>query len=113
MFSFRIHDWVRPYTTRRLEILAAAYRDAGDFERAIAAGEEAVRTNPTGMNGHLILISALVASKNLPRARENAERLISQTRDVSVERFIEGAPYKDTDHRDQIKQALLAAGVPK
>ena len=113
MFSFRIHDWVRPYTTRRLEILAAAYRDAGDFERAIAAGEEAVRANPTGMNGHLILISALVASKNLPRARQSTERLLAQTPDVSVDRFIEGAPYKDTNHREQLKQALLDAGVPK
>lgn len=101
------------YASWWVEILAAAYRDAGDFERAIAAGEEAVRANPTGINGHLILISALVASKNLPRAHQSTERLLAQTPDVSVDRFIEGAPYKDTNHREQLKQALLDAGVPK
>ena len=101
------------YASWWVEILASAYRDSGDFERAIAAAREAVRTNPGGTNGYLILICALVAINRLPEARENAARLLSQDTQFSVARFIESSPYKDRNHLALLKQALLDAGLPE
>jgi adenylate cyclase len=95
-----------------VEILAAAYRDAGVFDLAIAAAREVPRIAPSAMQGRLVLASALVSSDWLADAR----RVVRDSRvldaNLTLARWAASQPYRNTETLAGIIGGLRKAGVP-
>jgi adenylate cyclase len=96
-----------------VEILAAAYRDAGLFDLAIIAAREILRIAPSSMQGRFVLASALVRSGWLAEARcivNDARRVDAH---LSLGRWAASQPYRNPHDLDAIVEALRRAGVPE
>ena len=83
------------YASWWVEILASAYRDAGQNELAIAAINELLRKNPDSPNGLAILASVLVVDNRLQEAKAVAARLMALDPDFSLSRYAAQHPYQD------------------
>jgi adenylate cyclase len=95
-----------------VEILAAAYRDAGLLDLAIIAAREVARIAPSAIQGRLVLTSALVRSNWLADAR----RVVSDSRmldaNLSLTRWAASQPYRNTGVLADIIDDLRKSGVP-
>jgi len=96
-----------------VEILAAAYRDAGLLDLAIIAAREVPRIAPSATQGRLVLASALVRSDWLADAR----RVVSDSRildaNLSLGRWAASQPYRNAAVLADIIDDLRRSGVPE
>jgi adenylate cyclase len=96
-----------------VEILAAAYRDAGMLDLAIMAAREVPRIAPAAMQGRLVLASALARTGWLAEAR----RVIREARildaNLTLGRWAASQPYRHADVLARIADDLRHAGVPE
>ena len=95
-----------------VEILAAAYRDAGWLDLAVIAAREVPRIAPSAMQGRLVLASALARSDWLADAR----RVVSESRildaGLSLARWTASQPYRDAAALANVVNDLRRSGVP-
>jgi tetratricopeptide (TPR) repeat protein len=94
-----------------VEILAAAYRDAGHLELAVMAARESIRIAPQSLTARMILISALVRSDWLDDARRAASEVVTIDPQFSISRYL-NAPYRDPAMVDRLRHDFRCAGLP-
>jgi hypothetical protein len=95
-----------------IEILAAAYRESGQVDFAVAAAQEGLRIAPQAINCRLILASALVRGGWLADARRVAGEVASLAPDFALARHAAQEPYRDPAVLDRIIGELRSAGLP-
>lgn len=98
------------YASWWVEILASAYRDAGQNELAIAAVNELLRKNPDNPNSLAILACVLVADNRLQEAKALAARLMALDPDFSLSRYAAQHPYQDKRQLKVLLANLRKAG---
>lgn len=93
-----------------LEILAAAYREAGQVGFAISVARELLRIVPGSLHGRMLLVSALVRGGGLAEAR----RVAGDAREpgFSAGGYSAGLPYRDAAVIERIADDLRRAGLP-
>jgi tetratricopeptide (TPR) repeat protein len=96
-----------------VEILAAAYRDAGLLDLAIIAAREVPRIAPSSIQGVLILASALVRSGWLADARRVVRDAHVLDANLSLGRWTASQPYRNADVLAGIIGDLRKSGVPE
>jgi len=101
------------YPTWFVEILAAAYRDAGMFDLAIMAGREVSRIAPPAMQGRLVLASALARAGWLADARRVVREARVLDANLTLARWAASQPYRDADVLAGITDDLRRSGVPE
>ncbi|MEE8172727.1 MAG: BTAD domain-containing putative transcriptional regulator [Alphaproteobacteria bacterium] len=101
------------YASWWVEILATAYRDAGQNELAIAAANELLRKNPESTNALLILASALVAKNRLEAAKSHAAKVLALDPEFSLSRYAAQHPYQNQEPFRRHLANLRKAGLPK
>jgi len=95
-----------------IEILAAAYRDGGQFDMAEMAAREAMRINPGSREARLILASALVRRGAGDEARSVAAAVLAKEPRFSSRAYADNLPYRDDAAREKIVADLEQAGFP-
>lgn len=101
------------YASWWLEILAAAYLDAGQNQLAFAAAEELLRKSPQSTNGQLILISALIRDGRHERVKELAAKILAMNPEFTLSRYAEQQPYQDSHKLRRNLENLREAGLPE
>jgi class 3 adenylate cyclase/TolB-like protein len=99
------------YATWWIEILAAAYRDAGQFEMAVSAAKEAIRLRPESTSG-LVILASILATEWPELAREAAARVLEQNPDFSLSDYATQHPYQDSKVLEAQLAVLRLAGLP-
>lgn len=94
-------------------VLAASYRDSGEFTPSEFAARESLRLDPENLDGHVILCTNYVLSKSLEQAREVGQEILQIDPNFSVQRYIEMQPYQDEAVTKNIETALIKAGLPQ
>lgn len=94
-----------------IEILAAAYRDAGQFEMAIAAARQALIQRPDSANGLAILCSALMAAGSKTLARETVSQIRNIDPTYSLRSYARMHPYRDSSRLNEQLAQLRHAGL--
>lgn len=95
-----------------IEILAAAYRDGGQFDMAEMAAREAMRISPGSREARLILASALVRRGAGEEARSVAAAVLANDPGFSSRAYADNLPYRDGAARERIVADLEQAGLP-
>lgn len=96
-----------------VEILAAAYRDAGLLDLAITAAREVPRIAPSSIQGVLILASALVRGGWLADARRVVRDAQVLDANLTLGRWAASQPYRNVDVLAGIIGDLRKSGVPE
>ena len=99
------------YATWWLEVLATAYRDDGQYGRAISTAKEALRLNPKSSGARAILSSACVAGGWLDAAREIATNILESDPRYSLSSFAQQHPYQDLGTLEAVLDNLREAGL--
>jgi adenylate cyclase len=96
-----------------VEILSAAYRDAGMPDLAIAAARETVRVTPTAIQARLTLAGALIRCGWLAEAR----RVVGEARELdpnlTLGRWAASQPYRDANVLAGVLGDLRELGIPQ
>ena len=95
-----------------LEILATAYRDAGQTAFAMSVARELLRIVPGSLHGRLLLVSALVRGRGLTEARDIGRRVAESEPAFSSAGYASALPYRDKDVSEDIAADLRQAGLP-
>ena len=99
------------YATWWIEILAAAYRDASQYDIAISAAKEAIRLRPDSTNG-LVLLASILATQWPELAREAVEKVLALDPDFSLNDYASQHPYKDRKMLEALLANLRRVGLP-
>ena len=94
-----------------MEILAAAYREFGRLDHAIAAAREAVRLTPNSIHGRLILASALVRAGHVEEGQRLAQDVRAREPKFDLKAYVNAQPYRDRATLQKIEDDLLRAGL--
>ena len=97
-------DWL-------LHEFGSCYRLMGRYDEAIAILKRVLDGNPNYLNSRINLIATYVMSGKEEAARAEAVKVLSQSPDFSVERFLKDSPYKDQKILVGLKECLLKAGL--
>jgi class 3 adenylate cyclase/tetratricopeptide (TPR) repeat protein len=100
------------YASWWIEILTVAYRDNGDYARAVSAGKEAVRLAPRSSGPRAALASAFSASGRIDLARVVADGLREIEPGFAVSAYARQHPYRDPSMVQSIQAMLTEAGLP-
>ena len=103
----------RVYPPWMINTLATAYRDSGDISHSIAAAKESLRLSPDKNDAQLILCSAYEIADDHTQATGMAENIVGQDPSFSLAKYASNMPYKNSDTRDKIVDALREAGLPE
>ena len=95
-----------------VEVLAIAYRDNGQYGRAISAAKDALGLNPGESGARAILASACVAGGWLEAAREIAKNILDLNPDFSLSSYARQHPYRDQAKLESGLGSLREAGLP-
>jgi tetratricopeptide (TPR) repeat protein len=96
-----------------VEILAAAYRDAGKHDLAIIAAREVLRIAPTTLNGRLTLATALGRCGWFAEARRFANETRELDARLTLEKWAKSQPYRDADVLADVLGDLNKLGIPR
>jgi len=102
----------RIYAPWMANVLAASYRDRGEFVPSEFAARESLRLDPENLDGHVILCTDYVLSKALVQARDVGQQILQIDPHFSVQRYIEKQPYLNDVATERIATALREAGLP-
>jgi DNA-binding SARP family transcriptional activator len=102
-----------PYFCFYESIYTIAYVFKGDYERAVAVGRRAVKTNPQYSNGYKPLIAACGHLGKREEAKAYVGKLLSLEPSFTIERFVQFYPFKQASDRECYVTGLRLAGVPE
>jgi adenylate cyclase len=94
-----------------LHEFGSCYRLMGRYDEAIAMLKRVLDRNPDYLSSRLNLITTYVMSGKEEAARAEAMKVLRQSPDFSVERFLKDFPYKDQKILVGLKECLLKAGL--
>ncbi|MBF9059339.1 hypothetical protein HKCCSP123_09100 [Rhodobacterales bacterium HKCCSP123] len=103
----------RIYPPWLIDVLAAAYRDRGDFQLSVPAARESIRINPANNDARLILCSDYALSGDSDQAHLVAKDIIAKDPDFKLGAYAQRLPYKSPDMRNRVIAALSKAGLPE
>jgi adenylate cyclase len=89
----------------------SCYRLLGQYEEAIAVLKGVLHRNPDYLNSRLNLIATYVMLGEEKMAHVEAKRVLKQSPDFSVERFLMNFPYKNPEIIDSLRECWLKAGL--
>lgn len=93
-------------------VLAAAFRDSGDYPQAAKYAEKAVGMNSKNILSRVILCSIYGLQDRWAEAREQASELAKLNPAFSVNNFAATDPQRDTAAKERYVTALKKAGLP-
>jgi DNA-binding winged helix-turn-helix (wHTH) protein/TolB-like protein len=96
-----------------VEILAAAYRDAGLLEFSIISAREVARIAPSALQGRLILASALARSGWVADGRRVALDARMLDPNLTLGRWAASQPYRHPDLLNRVVDDLRRLGLPE
>ena len=91
--------------------LAAAYYGSGQYDEAIAAATEVVKSDRNNLDGFLILAGANAALDRREEAFQAASEVKRIKPDFTLEKYAETQPYKDRKTMEQLMAMLQKAGL--
>jgi adenylate cyclase len=94
-----------------LHEFGSCYRLMGRYNEAIAMLKKVLDRDPDYLNSRINLIATYVMSGKVEAARAEAEEVLRQSPDFSVERFLKNFPYKDQNIIDGLRDCWLKAGL--
>lgn len=89
-----------------------AHLVAGDYPRAIEMARHSLRQNRMFATTHRVLAMALALSGRMDEARDAAAELMRLEPTLTVTRFLERYPGRESPHAQRLADALGRAGVP-
>jgi adenylate cyclase len=92
-------------------LLGMAYREAGRYEQAIAACQEAIRRQSNNVFARLILASTYIVMGREEEARAEATEVLRIDPKFSIERFAKVRPHIDPDNTARFADSLRKAGL--
>jgi class 3 adenylate cyclase/TolB-like protein len=96
-----------------LTVLAAAYRDSGEFEQSIAAAERGLGMSPGDRDLKLVLCSAFSLAGQPQRARPLVREVVAAEPAFSVRSYLESQAYQDAATLQRLAESLRQAGLPE
>ena len=96
-----------------MTVLAAAYRESGDFEKSIAAAERGIRMSPGDRDLKVVLCSAYSLAGQPQRARPLAREVVAAEPAFSIRSYVESQAYKDGGTLERLSESLRLAGLPE
>ena len=112
----RVHEAIRitpVYPPWYMTVLAAAYRDTGDFERSIAAAERGITMSPDDRDLQIVLCSACSLAGHPQRAHALARKIVAGEPAFSIRSSVESQAYQDTATLQRLSESLREAGLPE
>ena len=91
--------------------LCMAYREAGRYEEAIAAGQEAIRGKPNLVFAHLALASAYSMIGREEEARAEAAEALRIDPNFSLKDYAKARPHIDPENTARFVDSLVKAGL--
>jgi adenylate cyclase len=92
-------------------LLGMAYREAGRYEQAISACQEAIRRQSNNVFAHLILCSTYILVGREDEARAEAAEVMRIDPKFSLERFLKVRPHIDPENTARFADSLRKAGL--
>ena len=96
-----------------MTVLAAAYRDSGDFEKAIATAERGIRMSPGDRDLKIVLCSAYSLAGQPQRARPLAREVVAAEPAFSIRSYLGSQAYQDAATLQRLSESLRQAGLPE
>jgi tetratricopeptide (TPR) repeat protein len=96
-----------------MTVLAAAYRDSGEFAKSIAAAERGIRMSPGDRDLKLVLCSAYSLAGQPQRARPLAREVVAAEPAFSIRSYLESQAYQDAATLQRLSESLRQAGLPE
>ncbi len=91
--------------------LGFAYRDLGEYEKAIAACKKAIEISPNSLIPHIILTSIYSMAGRETEAHAQAKEVLRINPNFSLGLFSKIVPYKNKVDKDRVGNALRKAGL--
>ena len=95
-----------------MTLLAASYRDNGEFPKSISAAEHSLRFSPQDLDARLVLCSCYSLSGQHQQARKVALDIIAIEPKFSLASYAQSQHYKDRQALERLVDCLSAAGLP-
>jgi len=92
-------------------ILGMAYRNIGQYEKAIEVCKKALSGNPDMLPPYLTLAASYSSLDRAKEARKAVEEILRIQPDFSLEYFANTLPYKNRENLDKYISALRKAGL--
>jgi adenylate cyclase len=95
-----------------MTVLAAAYRDGGQFEKSIAAAERGIRMSPGDRDLKIVLCSAYSLAGQPQRAQILARDLVAAEPGFSLRTYLASQAYREAATLKRLSDSLRQAGLP-
>ncbi|MGD8762939.1 MAG: tetratricopeptide repeat protein, partial [Desulfobacteraceae bacterium] len=93
--------------------LAIAYREKGQYEKAIEECKKALSSNPDLLMPYLTLAASYSSLDRTENARKAVEEILRIHPGFSLEYFAATLPHKNQEKLDEYINALRKAGLPE
>ena len=93
--------------------LAMAYRNNGEYERAIEQAKKGLRGNPDQQIAYLVLAASYSLLNRTAEAHKAAEDIMRIHPNFSLEYYANMIPYKNQETKNKYVEALRKAGLPE
>jgi len=92
--------------------LAMAYRNNGDYEKAIEFAKKGLIDNPDQLTPNLVLAASYSFTKRIEAANTAAKEILRIDPKFSLEHYTNFITYKNQDTKNRYVEALRKAGLP-
>ena len=96
-----------------LHHLGSAYRNTGQYEKAILEYRKAIEQQPDNMFAHMHLAICYVYLNRLEDARAEVAEVLRIKPDFSTAQYVKNVKYPDEDTKQQRIDAMRKAGFPE
>ena len=93
--------------------LAMAYRNNGQYEKAIKLSNKALSGSPDQLSAHLTLVASYSSVNRTEEAHKAVEEVLRINPTFSLEYYAKTLPYKNQETTDKYVEALREAGLPE
>jgi adenylate cyclase len=94
-------------------ILAMAYRNNGQHEKAIEVSKKGLSDDPDQLSPYLSMAASYIFLNRADEARKTVEEILRINPDFSLAYFAKTLPYKNQETADRFVNALRKAGLPE
>ena len=108
--AFRLNPIPLPHY---YSILAIAYRNNGQYEKAIELSKKGLIGNPDQLSVYLTLAASYCILNKTEEARKAVEEILRIDPNFSIEYHAKTMPYKHQETGDRFIEALRKAGLPE
>jgi adenylate cyclase len=108
--AFRLNPIPPPH---HFVLLAMAYRNNEQYDKAIAMAEKAVSDNPDLLAAYLTLSASYTSLNRTEDANKAVEEILRINPNFSLEYYTNTLPYKNQETTDKYVEALRKAGLPE